>query len=165
MEDNVLTKLSAEDHDPVICGDGRQSDIAAALQRGVSRWLRALGYAVVTELVLANGRRADVVGLSPSGEIWIVEIKSCLADYQSDGKWTEYCDYCDRLSFAVDANFPHHVIPLEAGLFVADRFGAELMREPPFERVSPAARKLMTFAFARAAALCLQRTLDPFCGE
>ena len=33
--------------------------------RGVGRLLRALGFAVINELSLANGRRADVVGLSP----------------------------------------------------------------------------------------------------
>ncbi len=165
MEDEVLTNRSETDHDPVICADGRQSPVAAELQRGVCRSLRTLGHAVVTELVLASGRRADVVGLSPAGEIWIVEIKSCLADYQSDGKWADYADFCDRLSFAVDADFPHDVIPQEAGLFIADRFGAEIVREPPHVRMPPATRKAMTLAFARAAGLRLQRALDPFCGE
>jgi hypothetical protein len=37
----------------------------------------------LTELSLANGRRADVVGLSPGGDIRIVEIKSCLVDFQT----------------------------------------------------------------------------------
>src|SRR5262245_34096942 len=78
------------DLDPVTAFDGRQSAAAAELQRGVCRALRALGFSVVTELSLANGRRADVVGLTPSGDIWIVEIKSCLLDFQTDGKWTEY---------------------------------------------------------------------------
>jgi len=54
--------------------DGRQSAAAAEIQRGVCRAMRALGHSVVTELSLANDRRADVVGLSPSGDIWIVEI-------------------------------------------------------------------------------------------
>ena len=80
----------AKQDDPVIAFDGRQSEIAAEIQRGVCRALRALGLSVVTELPLANGRRADVVGLSPSGDIWIVEIKSCLLDYQTDGKWQDY---------------------------------------------------------------------------
>ena len=56
--------------------DGRQSAHAAAVQRGVGRLLRLQGFAMVTELPLATGRRADVVGLSGHGEIWIVEIKS-----------------------------------------------------------------------------------------
>jgi hypothetical protein len=55
----------AKKDDPVVAFDGRQSEIAAELQRGVCRAFRALGLSVVTELPLANGRRADVVGLSP----------------------------------------------------------------------------------------------------
>ena len=76
----------AEDPDPVVAFDGRQSAVAGEIQRGVCRALRALGHSVVTELPLTNGRRADVVGLSPAGDIWIVEIKSCLLDFQTDGK-------------------------------------------------------------------------------
>ncbi|HET7851177.1 MAG TPA: MmcB family DNA repair protein, partial [Methyloceanibacter sp.] len=71
-----------QDVDPVVALDGRQSAAAAELQRGVCRALRALGHSVVTELSLSNGRRADVVGLSPSGDLWIVEIKSCLSIFR-----------------------------------------------------------------------------------
>jgi hypothetical protein len=71
-----------QDSDPVMAFDGRQSAAAAAeIQCGVCRAIMALGHSVVTELSLANGRRADVVGLSRSGDIWIVEIKSCLLDF------------------------------------------------------------------------------------
>ena len=62
----------AQDLDPVVAFYGRQSAMAAEIQRGVCRALRALGHSVVTELSLANGTRADVVGLSPGGDIWIV---------------------------------------------------------------------------------------------
>jgi len=150
--------------DTLIWLDGRQSQAAAALQRGVCRNFRALGYSVVCELPLANGRRADVVGLSPSGDIYIVEIKSCLIDYRTDGKWHEYLDYCDRLYFAVAADFPCEVIPEDAGLILADRYGAELVREPAEDRLNAARRKAMMLSFARAAALRLQHHLDPGCG-
>lgn len=156
--------MTSSDQDPLIVLDGRQSDAAAALQRGVCRTLRALGLSVITELPLANGRRADVVGLSPSGGITIVEIKSCLTDYRTDGKWHEYLDYCDRLYFAVAADFPRDVIPGHAGLILADRYGAELVREPKEERLNAARRKAMMLCFARAAALRLQHHLDPGCG-
>ena len=73
--------------DNVIPFDRRQSPVAAEMQRGVCRALRALGLSVVTELSLANGRRADVVALSGGGDMLIVEIKSCLLDFQTDGKW------------------------------------------------------------------------------
>jgi hypothetical protein len=154
----------AKKDDPVVAFDGRQSEIAAELQRGVCRAFRALGLSVVTELPLANGRRADVVGLSPSGDVLIVEIKSCLLDYRTDAKWQDYLEFCDRLYFAVAADFPREIIPEEAGLILADRYGAELVREGVEERITAARRKAMMLTFARAAALRLQRHLDPACG-
>ncbi len=144
--------------------DGRQSPAAAALQRGVCRAFRSLGHSVVTELSLANGRRADVVALTGAGDITIVEIKSCLLDYQCDCKWQDYLPFCDRLYFAVAADFPRDVIPLSVGLMLADRYGAELVREPLEERLSAARRKAVMLSFARAAALRLQLHLDPSCG-
>ncbi len=149
--------------DNVIPFDRRQSPVAAELQRGVCRALRALGLSVVTELSLANGRRADVVALSGGGDVVIVEIKSCLLDYQTDGKWQDYLEFCDRLFFAVNADFPCDVIPDKAGLILADRFGAELVREPVEARLPAARRKAMMLNFARAAALRLQLHLDPSC--
>jgi len=83
--------------DPVVPFDGRQSEVAGELQRGVCRTFRALGHSVLSELPLGNGRRADVVALSRKGDVLIVEIKSCLLDYRTDAKWQGYLDYCDRL--------------------------------------------------------------------
>ena len=78
---------------PSIKPDGRQSATAAAIQKGVCRHLRAAGFATLTEFTLASGRRVDVMGLSPSGHIWIIEIKSSLEDFRADGKWPEYREY------------------------------------------------------------------------
>ena len=153
----------ARNDDTVVPFDRRQSPVAAELQRGVCRALRALGLSVVTELSLANGRRADVVALSGGGDVLIVEIKSCLLDYQTDGKWQDYRAFCDRLYFAVNADFPCEIIPVQAGLILADRFGAELVREPTEARLSAARRKATMLNFARAAALRLQLHLDPHC--
>jgi hypothetical protein len=150
--------------DPLLVFDRRQSPVAAELQRGVCRALRALGLSVVTELALANGRRADVVALSGAGDIVIVEIKSCLLDFETDAKWHDYLPHCDRLYFAVAPSFPREVIPEPVGLILADRYGAELVREPVEERLSAARRKAMMLCFAHAAALRLQRHLDPGCG-
>ena len=51
--------------------DGRQSENAMLVRRGVQRLLLELGHAVAPELSLASGRRADLVALTRSGEIWI----------------------------------------------------------------------------------------------
>ena len=158
----MLERNKLEDG-PVISLDGRQSAIAAEIQRGICRALRALGHSVVCELGLANGRRADVVALSGKGDVLIVEIKSCLLDYRTDAKWQDYLDYCDRLYFAVRADFPCEVVPEEAGLILADRYGAELVREGVEERLSAARRKAIMLCFARAAALRLQLHVDPGC--
>ncbi len=96
--------------------------------RGVGRILRAHGFACLNELPLPNGRRADVVGLSPSGDIWIVEVKSGLEDFRVDNKWPEYRDFCDALFFAVAPDFPVDILPTDTGLILADRYGGEIVR-------------------------------------
>ena len=70
--------------------DGRQSETALAVARGTARLLHALGRCVVSELSLPSGRRADLVALDAGGEIWIVEIKSSVADFRADQKWQDY---------------------------------------------------------------------------
>ena len=138
----------------------------AALQiaRGVGRHFRAADCAILTELPLADGRRCDVIAIDPQGSIVIVEIKSCLADYRSDRKWRDYRQWCDRFYFAVDADFPRQIIPEECGLIIADRFGAEIIRESPEERIIAARRKAVTLRFARLSALRLQQIVDPDAG-
>ena len=141
--------------------DGRQSATARDVCRGALRALRALGFAGTTELTLATGRRVDIIAVNGAGEIWVVEIKSSLADFQIDTKWPEYRAYCDRLLFAVAPDFPHAVLPDETGLLVADRFGGEVVRTAPHHPLPGARRKAMLIAIARAACLRLQTALDP----
>ena len=104
--------------------DGRQSPTAPTVARGTARFLHALGYSVVSELPLPSGRRADLVALGGDGEILIVEIKSSIADFRADQKWMEYRLHCDRLFFATVAEVPCEIFPADAGLIVADAFGA-----------------------------------------
>jgi hypothetical protein len=141
--------------------DGRQSPAAFAIFRGVARLLKAHGLAVVGEVALANGRRADVAGVADSGEIWIVEIKSCLEDFRADQKWPEYREFCDRLFFAVAPGFPLPVLPEDTGLIVADRYGGEIMRAAPEHKLAGARRKAMTLRVLRTAAFRLQGVIDP----
>jgi hypothetical protein len=141
--------------------DGRQSEHAAAVQRGVGRLLRTHGFAMVTELPLATGRRADVVGLGPAGEIWIVEIKSSVEDFRVDRKWPDYRLSCDRLFFATHSGVPLDIFPTDAGLILADSYGGELVRPAPEHRLAGATRKVMLVRFAHAAALRLHGLVDP----
>jgi hypothetical protein len=144
--------------------DGRQSPHALAVQRGVGRLLRTRGFAIVCELPLATGRRADVVGLGPAGDIWIVEIKSSVEDFRVDQKWPDYRLSCDRLFFASHAGVPTDIFPEDAGFILADQFGAELMREAPEHRLPGGTRKAMLVRFAQAAALRLHGLIDPDAG-
>lgn len=144
--------------------DGRQSERALAIQRGCSRMLRMLALAPVPEVTLAHGRRADIMAVSEAGDVWIVEVKSSLADFRADAKWPDYLEYCDRLYFAVSADFPREVLPDEAGIIIADRYGAEVLRDAPESRLTAARRKAVLVRLARAAAFRLQTAMDPESG-
>jgi hypothetical protein len=141
--------------------DGRQSQTAIAIARGTARYLHALGYCVVSELPLPSGRRADLVALGSDGEIVIVEIKSSVADLRADQKWTDYRAHCDRLFFATVVDVPCEIFPTDAGLIVADAFGASIVSEAPEHRLLAATRKTVMLRFAHAAALRLQALADP----
>jgi hypothetical protein len=115
----------------------------------------------VSELSLANARRADLAGVTAAGEIWIVEVKSCLADLRADQKWPGYRDFCDRFLFAVAPAFPREALPPGTGLIVADRYGGEIVHAAPEHKLAPARRKAMMLRILRAAAFRLQAALDP----
>ncbi|HUB95843.1 MAG TPA: MmcB family DNA repair protein [Stellaceae bacterium] len=136
-------------------------DFARDIFRGTTRALAQLGYAVLSEVPLANGRRADLVAVSRDGSLLIVEVKSSAADFRADRKWPDYRDFCDRLAFAVAADFPRHLIPEDCGLIVADPFGAMILRDGVETRLTPARRKALTLRLARLAAGRLMRLLDP----
>ncbi|MGI9481267.1 MAG: MmcB family DNA repair protein [Hyphomicrobiales bacterium] len=147
--------------DPVIVLDGRQSEAAAAIQRGTGRMLRRAGFAVVTELPLASGRRVDIMAVNPKGLVSVVEIKSSVADFRADHKWPDYRDWCDRLYFAVAMDMPQEILPEDAGLIVADAYMAEILRDAPEHKLSAARRKAVLLRFARAAAHRLHDLNDP----
>lgn len=141
--------------------DGRQSPTARAVQRGVLRHLAAHGLVGVTEFTLATGRRADILALDAKGEISIIEIKSSVQDFRTDGKWPDYRAFCDRLLFAVPLDFPLEILPPAVGLLVADAFGAELLRPPERHPLAAATRKALTLRIARTAASRLSALYDP----
>ena len=141
--------------------DGRQSDAALRIARGARRLLRSLDFVTVTELPLANGRRADIVALCPRARLWIVEVKSSVADFRADQKWPDYRDHCDELYFAIGPDTPADIMPEEAGLIIADAYGAQIVRSAPEHRLAPATRREMLVRFARAAADRLHHLHDP----
>ena len=144
----------------VLPDDGRQSETARAVVRGTRRLLRARSIATVTELVLADGRRPDIVGLGPDGAITIVEVKSSVADFRTDRKWHHYRAFCDYLYFAIPVTLPVAVMPDETGVIVADGYGAEVMREALVQKLAPATRRAMMIRFAQAAADRLHALAD-----
>jgi hypothetical protein len=141
--------------------DGRQSETALMIARGTTRLLHAHGFSVVSELPLASGRRADLVALDGNGEIWIVEIKSSVADFRADRKWIDYRMHCDRLFFATCQAVPCEIFPPDTGLIVADGFGGSFVCEAPEHRLPAATRKSMLLAVARAATQRLSALADP----
>lgn len=122
------------------------------IRRGVQRLFAELGAHVIPELSLATGRRADLVALTRSGDIWIVEIKSSIEDFRVDRKWPEYRLHCDRLFFATHPEVPAGIFPEECGFILSDGYGAEILREAPEQRLPPATRKALMLRFARAGA-------------
>ena len=135
--------------------------LAAALARGVSRTLRAHGGATLTEFTLRTGRRVDVIGVDDDGRVTIVEIKTSVADFRSDGKWPEYLDFCDYFYFAVPEDFPRELLPGECGLMVADAYEALILVPSEARPVNGSRRRALILRFARAAAQRLNAYTDP----
>jgi hypothetical protein len=133
---------------PPLAGDA----IAAGIWRGAARRLVDEDHAVLAELPLGNGRRADLVAIDRAATITIVEVKSCRADFLADRKWQDYLGFCDRFYFAVDRDFPAALLPAGEGLIVADRFAGEIVREASLRPLGAARRKAMLLRFARLAA-------------
>ena len=141
--------------------DGRQSETALFVARGTRRLLQCLNFSTLTELPLLSGRRADIVALANDGAILIVEIKSSIADFRGDSKWREYRAHCDQFFFAIPESLPAGIMPGDAGLILADAYGAEMIREAPRHRMAPATRRAMLMRFANTAARRLHRLSDP----
>jgi hypothetical protein len=144
---------------------GTQPALAAArtasVTQGTARLFARLGFAVLREVPLPDGRRADLLCLGARGEIAIVEVKSCARDFLADGKWGDYRAWCDRLFFAVDAEFPKALLPDESGLIVADCWGGAILREAPMHPLAPARRRAVVLRVARLAARRAEAAADP----
>lgn len=144
--------------------------IAADVARGVTRLFCRQDLFAVCEMPLPNGRRADLMAIDSKGRFTIVEIKVAKADLLGDGKWTDYLDYCDRFFWAVPAALAafldeERYLPGEAGLIVADRYDAAVVREAVDRPLAPARRKAELLRFARRSARRLAAQVDPSLGD
>ena len=144
--------------------------VALDVARGVTRLLCRRDQFAICEVPLPNGRRADMMALDAKGGLTIVEIKVARSDLVGDCKWTDYLDYCDRFFWAVPpslASILDHdrYLPGAAGLIVADRYDAAIVREPAHRPLAPARRKAELLRFARRAARRLSAQIDPSLGD
>jgi hypothetical protein len=138
--------------------------IAKSSSCGAIRLLESMGHGALTEFPLRSGRRADILSIGEKGEIWIVEVKSGVPDFRSDHKWQDYLEWCDRFFFAVGPEFPAEILPMEAGLIIADEYEAILVQEPAATPLAGARRKALTLRFAHLAARRLSGRDDPIIG-
>lgn len=144
--------------------------IATDVARGVTRLFCRRDLFAVCEMPLPNGRRADLMAIDAKGSLTIVEIKVAKSDLVGDGKWGEYLDYCDRFYWAVPPFLARileeeRYLPGEAGLIVADRYDAAVIREAAHRPLAPARRKAELLHFARRAARRLSAQVDPSLGD
>jgi len=136
-------------------------ELTRQVTRGVCRYLSDLGYSVLTEFTLRNGRRADVIALGDDGSVVIVEVKVSVADLKADRKWPEYDDFCDRLFFATPRDFPLERLPPACGILVADQWGADEIRAARTAPLHASRRRVFILKFARQAAQRLYDLTNP----
>ncbi|MBA2467082.1 MAG: MmcB family DNA repair protein [Sphingomonas sp.] len=144
--------------------------IAGEVARGVTRLFCRRDLFSICEVPLPNGRRADMMAIDPKGALTIVEIKVARADLVGDCKWTDYLDYCDHFYWAVPPSLAaileqERFLPSAAGLIIADRYDAAIVREAQHRPLAPARRKAELLHFARRAARRLSAQIDPTLGE
>lgn len=142
-------------------GEIRADAGAEQVAAGVARLLRDLGYRTLMELRLANGRRADVVGLDRRGRFVIVEVKSTLADFRADQKWPDYLPFSDNFYFGVPRDFPLNILPEAHGVVVADAFAGAILRRSRRRPMAPAIRSRQILLFGLTACARLNRDGGP----
>lgn len=140
---------------------------AIDVARGLTRWWHRQRSVVLNEVPLPNGRRADLVAITPKGEIAIVEIKVARNDLLGDGKWPDYLDWCDRFYWALPPGMDSGPLcaashqPDRCGLIIADRYDAQLVRDAAHHPVASARRRSELLRLGRIAALRLMQLGDP----
>lgn len=145
--------------------------VAADVARGIKRLFARNDIWCVEEMALANGRRADLMGVDARGQIVIVEIKVARSDLLGDNKWPDYLDFCDRFFWGLPPELDR--APLETGAFqpdkcgviVADGYDGEILRPAPLDPLAAARRKALVERLARAAMRRHTALIDPHCAD
>ena len=156
-----MASLAAPIELPVTAGD---------VARGIGRLFHRAAAVTLCEVPLGNGRRADVVALDEVGRLTIIEIKVSAADLRGDAKWRDYLAYADRFFWGVPPHLAHlldadRFDPGAAGVIVADRYDACIVRDAAWVALNAQRRKAETLRFARRAAARLLWLGDPHCEE
>ncbi len=140
---------------------------AADVLRGLARHFYQHRAGLIAEYALPNGRRADAMVLLADGQLAIVEIKVGRADLLGDRKWPDYLAHCDLFYWAVPPGFDvalfddAALMPERAGLIVADRYEASVLRAPICTPLSPPRRRAELGRIARAGLTRLMIAADP----
>jgi len=142
---------------------------ALGVARGICRLFARNDIWCLTEMPLRNGRRADLMGIDPKGQIVIVEIKVSRADLLGDGKWQDYLEFCDRFYWGLPPELDRNCLetddfrPAHCGVIVADTYDAEIVRPAPLHPLAAARRKVEIERLARTALRRQLVQLDPRC--
>lgn len=143
--------------------------MAQDVARGIMRLFARNDIWCAPEIPLANGRRADLMGVDAKGQIVIVEIKVARGDLLGDSKWPDYLDFCDRFFWGVPPSLDRAPLEREAyspdrcGVIVADGYDGEILRHAPLEPLAAARRKAMVTRLARIAMRRNTVFADPEC--
>src|ERR1044071_4999142 len=85
---------------------------ARAVARGICRLFARNDIWALAEIPLRNGRRADLMGIDPKGQVVIVEIKTARGDLLGDGKWPDYLEFCDRFYWGLSCGLDRACLEL-----------------------------------------------------
>lgn len=158
---------NADSPHPASTADNDASIVSGDVVRGVSRLFARNDIWCLPEMILRNGRRADLMGIDARGQVILVEIKVSRADLLGDGKWTDYLEFCDRFYWALPPSLDRTPLETEAflpescGVIVADSYDAEILRPAPLRQMAAARRKVEVERLARTALRRLVVGADP----
>ena len=81
--------------------------VTEALTKAAVMHMVRYGFAIHKEIGLSRGGtlRADLLCLNFKKKLVVMEVKSSLADFNTDQKWPKYLSLCDQLVFVM----PEHV--------------------------------------------------------